>query len=443
MIKTFDLKNRFKKFKNPSLLSLLGLQIIFLGLLDGEIKGQKPESPVSKSITRNLGYYLETGLINSPLLKDNLNQSERISWDSARIRALQKPLVSIGSTAQFYPSINGYGYNQAISNGGNYLATIGFSQPLFNQYSVKAQIHSTRIKRDSLQNSGKISQMEIKKNIINQYILTYADFRQIHFQKDILDLYLDQEKLFKKLVQNGVFKQSDYLTFLVSREAQEINLTQTQISFHNNLSALNSLCGIADTMSYELEKPSLEIGSIRPAYSTFQFHKFEIDSLSLLSQRDIINANYKPKVNWFADAGYESPDFNQFYKSFGTSIGISLSLPLYDGHQKKISNKQIDLDEKTRKGYQDFFKKEYNQQILSLEKQMHDINLLENQLKNQLKNSEMLVDIDKKLLNAGDLKINDLILAINNYKNLEYTLSQIEVNRLILINQLNFWSTQY
>lgn len=440
MMKTFDLKNHLLPYINLSIFWLIFF--ITLIFLPEKCLCQKPNSSLGNGISRNLNYYIDLGLKNSPNLQENQNLMERNRLDSTKILATQKPLVSLTSTAQFFPSIKGYGYNQAISNGGNYLATLGFSQPVFNKYLVHSQIHANQVKIDSLRNSGKISLLEIKKNITNQYILAYADFKQIGFQKDILSLYREQEILFKKLVQQGIFKQSDYLTFLVSRQAQEINLTQIQISYHNNLAQLNLICGLADTISYDLEKPQMEAAEIKPYSSTYQFHKFELDSLSLLSQRNIIASNYKPKISWIADAGYVAPDFNQFYKNFGTSIGISLSLNLYDGHQKRISNKQIDLDEKTRLNYLNFYKKEYDQELLSLRKQVQDLDLLEYQLKGQLKNNELLVDIDRKLLNVGDLKINDLILAINNYKTLQYSISQIEVNRLTLINQINFWSIQ-
>jgi len=396
-----------------------------------------------KGQTKKLDDFLQEALQNSPLLAENQNLYKGVVLDSSKIRASQKPFLSLNSTAQFIPILNGFGYNQNISNGGNYLATVNLSQPLFNSFQKKSLYYGNQVKKDSLVNSSRISKIELKKSIINQYILAYSDQKLVQFQKGILDLYKNQDMIFKKLVQKGVYKQSDYLTFLVSLQAQEITITQAEISFHNDLSQLNSLSGITDTITYTLQDPGLVLNVLQPINTTYQFQKFSLDSLSLVAQRNFLVAAYRPKINWFADAGYEAPNFDSFYKSFGASVGISLSLPLYDGHQRKITSKQIDLLENTRKSYLNFFKREYTQEILHLKKQLNDQEILENQLKNQMHNNELLVEVDRKLLEIGEIKINDLILAINNYKNLQFSLIQLDLNRLNLINQLNFWSTNY
>ena len=424
----------------------IGFFLVFFlssSFLKARIPGSNKECLKDSLISKSLNFFLEQGFKNSPLLIENVNLFLSGTLDSAKIRAIQKPYISANSTAQFIPIINGYGYNQSISNGGNYLATLNLSQPLFNHFQIQTSLQGVQIRKDSLQNKGIISKVELKRNIINQYILAYADQKQITFQKDLLNLFLDQEEIFKKLVRKGIYKQSDYLNFLVSREAQEIILSQVIISFHNNLASLNQISGISDTITYHLDDPNIKVLELSPLKNTFQFHKFELDSLSLQQQKLAIKALYKPKIAWGADAGYESSNFDQFYKSFGVSIGLNFTLPIYDGHQRKISSKQIDLLENSRRAYLNTFKREYSREILSLQKQLLDLNRLENQLQQQIKNVELLVDIDRKLLNIGDVKITDLILAINNYKNTKFTLSQIEINRLTILNQLNFWSNEY
>ncbi len=395
------------------------------------------------NLSRNLTYYLEQSFKNSPILKENSNLYASAELDSAKIKASQKPNLSANSTAQFFPTLNGYGYNQAITNGGNYIATLNLSQPLFNRFSRKTYFKNNQIKKDSLINSNLINKKEVKKEIVNSYIIAYSSQKGLEFQKEILELYKKQQGIFKQLVQKGIYKQSDYLTFLVSLGSEEIALTQAEIIFHNNLSQLNLQCGIADTGEVKLQDPQIRPYEFTPFSNTPQFKKFLIDSLSLLGQRDLVNLAYKPKINWIADAGYESPNFNLFYKSFGASIELNFSLPIYDGHIRRINLKQIDLLENTRRAFMERFKMDYFSQIISLKKQINDNKRLEIKTENQFDNTKLLVEVNRRLLEIGDVKINDLILSINNFKNLRFTINQIQINQLVLQNQINYWSGNY
>ena len=57
-----------------------------------------------------------------------------------------------------------------------------------------------------------------------------------------------------------------------------------------------------------------------------------------------------------------------------------------------------------------------------------------------MKFTESLIKVDTQLLQTGDLKIADLILAINNYLSIKNLMTQTVISRLQLINQLNYWT---
>jgi hypothetical protein len=57
-----------------------------------------------------------------------------------------------------------------------------------------------------------------------------------------------------------------------------------------------------------------------------------------------------------------------------------------------------------------------------------------------MKYTESLIKIDGQLLKTGDVKVADMILAVNNYLTIKNLLTQTVVSRLQLINQLNYWN---
>ncbi|MFD2143992.1 hypothetical protein [Mucilaginibacter antarcticus] len=61
-------------------------------------------------------------------------------------------------------------------------------------------------------------------------------------------------------------------------------------------------------------------------------------------------------------------------------------------------------------------------------------------IQDQFKYSESLIKVDTQLMQTGDLKIADLVLAINSYFAVKNLLTQNIISQLHLINQLNYWS---
>ena len=76
----------------------------------------------------NLDFYLGRALQNSPLLKDYQNQVLLGQIDSQLVRASYQPQVNGNSTNLYAPTIHGWGYDQAISNGGNFTTVVAVNK---------------------------------------------------------------------------------------------------------------------------------------------------------------------------------------------------------------------------------------------------------------------------------------------------------------------------
>jgi len=289
-------------------------------------------------------------------------------------------------------------------------------------------------------NQARISEQDLKKAITAQYVTTYGDQQQLKFNREIVTLLSSEEEVLKKLTQNNVYHQSDYLTFLVTLKQQELQLSQARLQYKNDFATLNYLAGIADTTQSELSYPGLERIVPFNSNNSIFFTQYRLDSLKIVNSRLQLDYTYKPKANIFADAGYNSDFMGQAWRNFGTSFGFSLSIPLYDGGQRKLQYKKFTLEEETRENYKAFFNVQYRQQIAQLTQQINENETLLPQIEDQIKYSETLIKVDTKLLENGDVKIADLILAINNYLTVRNLKTQTLISKLLLINQLNYWN---
>jgi|ERR1017187_1089429 hypothetical protein len=390
---------------------------------------------------RNLDYFITTSLNNNPQLYEYQNQILSNRIDSQLIVAGNRIQVSgIGNT-YYSPVMNGFGYDEVITNGQQFLALVSASKQINNRKNLNIQFQNLQLQRDSLQVSSKITTQDIKKSIISQYILAYGDQLQIGVTNEVIRLLSDEETILKKLTENNVYRQADYLSFLVTLQQQQLIRSQFLVQYKNDYATLNFLAGIIDTTTASLTPPEITLGRNVTNDNTPFFLKYKIDSLRLTNQKSAVSVGYRPKVNLFADAGYQSSFTITPYKNFGTNVGISLSIPIYDGHQKQLQYSRLDIEERTRQRKKDYFTTQLTQQIYQLQQQLFELEKLSGPINKQIEYLETLIGVNGKLLETGDIKITDYVFSINNYISSRNLVVQNMEARYQIMNQLNYWNT--
>jgi outer membrane protein TolC len=389
---------------------------------------------------RGLDYYISTGIANNPVLRDYQNQVANNNIDSQRLHATFKPQVSGISYNSVSPISNGYGYDPALSNIAVFNELVNVDQAFAGRKNLEAQYAKINYQSDSLRSAQKVTEQDLRRTITAQYITTYGDLQQLNFYTDIHSLLTNQEKILKKLTENNIYHQADYLTFLVTLKQQELQIKQLSIQYKNDYAQLNYLCGIFDTSAAVLARPDVALQSLPDITSSVFFTRYAIDSFKLTNEIKIINYAYRPKLNAFANAGFSSSFLYDAYKNFGYSLGVSLNVPIYDGHQRTLLQQKVKLLENTRMGYKDFFTRQYEQQIAQLKQQLSATEAMISDINEQIKYADGLISINSKLLETGDTHITDFVIAINNYLSAKNLLTQNNINRMQIINQINYWN---
>jgi outer membrane protein TolC len=390
--------------------------------------------------TANLDFYLGQALHSSPLLKDYRNQVQLGQVDSQLVHASYLPQVNGNSTNIYAPSYHGWGYDEAISNGGNFTTVVAVTKTLVGQRHLDAEYETIRLNNQGIGNTSKISEQDLKRSVTAQYITTYGDLQQLNFNREIYRLLDKESNLLKDLTEKNVYRQTDYLAFLVTLKQEALLLRQLDIQFRNDHGTLNYLCGIVDTSAALLAAPIIELQHMPDVSNSVFFRQFALDSLKLRNNRSLVDFNYRPKASLYADGGWSSSLMYEPYKNFGVSFGVTITMPIYDGHQRKMQYSKLDIQERTRSGYQEFFNSQYSQQIAQLSQQLKATEELISQINDQVRYSETLIDVNGKLLGTGDAKIADYILALSNYLNARNLLTQNYITRLQIINQINYWN---
>ena len=390
--------------------------------------------------TRSLPYYIGLARVNSPLLKGFQNQILANKTDSLILLASLRPQVNFVSNNAYAPVINGWGYDNAITNGANISGLVQARKDFISRKYLNSLQRSFHLQNQGITDTMKIAEQDLIRTVADQYIMAYGDMMGMDYTNEIYLLLKQEDSALKKLTRDNIYKQTDYLAFLVTMQQQELNYMQSKILYDADYLILGYLCGINDTSSARLEEPLLKDTLVTDLPSSVFYRRWVTDSLRISNERRLIDFTYKPKISAFTDAGYLSSLQYTAYKNFGISAGVSLAIPIYDGKQKILKYNKLDLEERTRVAEKEFFINQYNQQIAQLYRELRSTETMIEKINQQVLYTSTLINADLKLLETGDIKLTDLVLSINNYFNARNLLRQNKISKLKIINQINYWN---
>jgi outer membrane protein TolC len=388
----------------------------------------------------SLEYFINEGLINSPVLKDINNQVNSNTFDSLLIKAEQKPQINFNGLVYYAPVINGIGYSEVITNISNISSQAYVTQRIFNRKTIEALYSKSAIQNQSLRISYKISENDLRKAITLQYLAACSVSNDLTFNKALLKSSREEERILVQLVGKGLYRQVDYSSFLVELKGQELLLNDLLIQYQKEVSALNILCGLPETTYEQLVLPDIRLNSTVNLSNSPFFTRFLVDSLKIQNEKLLIDRNYKPSVNWFSDAGVVNNIPREISKNIGFSVGLNLSVPIYDGQQRKLNYGKLKIAENSRTNYAGFFKQQFSQQLQQLYKELKMIKEIIPQVIEQLDLEESVIKQQKNLINIGNVSIIDYVTTLKNYIIIKRSVNKYQLKMLQTITEINYWN---
>ncbi|WP_460503947.1 TolC family protein, partial [Hymenobacter agri] len=160
--------------------------------------------------------------------------------------------------------------------------------------------------------------------------------------------------------------------------------------------------------------------------------QYTLDSLRLRLDRQAVDAAYRPKVSAVVDAGLQSSSYLPvaLAHSVGLGMGLQLSVPIFDGHQRQLQYQRLDLSEQSRRGYRKFLTVQRQQQYEQLEGLIRASDALLARIREQLRVADALVGAARQQLATGDVAILDYLNLVTSYRTLQFSLTQAQTEQL-------------
>lgn len=404
----------------------------------------------------SLDFYINEALKNSPLLQKQNNENNILDLDIKQFEKIyNSPTVDLNANVLFAPIIstdNGntkfelvsagankyYGYDLGASNGGQYQALVSVNQPLFTKQHLNAQKTKANVLKKKYANQVTLTKLELKQTVTHQYILCLQAEKNIENTKEIVQILKSQLKEMNPLVNAGILKYIDLKWIEIALKNNQIEQERLKSEYQSNVLALNLLCGIEDTNINNLEPINLQLSNPVKVNSIFT-NQYKIDSLIVQSDQKITNLKYLPQVNAFGDVGLNAtylPTLNRM----GFSVGMSLSLNLFDGHQQKLKEQQSQIKLENLQYDKAYFVNQNNirknnilTQMQSLEKQLVLIN-------QQLKAYQDVLQLYQVELKEGLVSVLELKTVIKEIALKKQAKTNLKLSKQVIINAYNYWN---
>jgi outer membrane protein TolC len=130
----------------------------------------------------------------------------------------------------------------------------------------------------------------------------------------------------------------------------------------------------------------------------------------------------------------------EIYKNVGFSVGLNVSVPIYDGQQRKLNYEKLKISENSRTNYAGFFKQQFSQQLQQLYRELKTTEEIIPQVIQQLNLEESVIKQQKSLINIGNFSITDYVTTLKNYITIKRSINQYQLKILQIITEINYWN---
>ena len=406
---------------------------------------------------RSLHYYIDTAKERSPLIADCRNRKEIEQAELERLKAMYTharlelnsdylfvPIISKdgGRTAfkwNAHSATDYYGYDLGESSG-YFHAGATLTQPLLGKSSYKVAQEQARINTDMANNRIRMEEHQLERSVTEHYLLCLLDKAQMEFA-DSVGVVIDcQMKIIKKLVANGLSKQSDLNLLMIERDANAELHTAACQDYHTHLMDLNLLCGIDDVTDVSLSEINQSVGLRGDNEPSLFTEQYRLDSLNTAVALRSYNLQYKPKLNLFVNGGLQVGDFAGWYRHFGLSAGVTFSWTIFDGRQKRLKERQAVWQQNTIRTYKESSEYQRNMRIKQCLSELGRYDERERALERQFAEYESVLADYGKEMDAGQVSVLDYITVLRSKIQTEKDRLLLHTNKQLVVAAYNYWN---
>lgn len=364
--------------------------------------------------------YAEGGLLMAPVL----------STDEGRTRLLVNPSKSTGDY---------YGYDLSLTNGGLYRGVVGLEQPLLAGPRVRVLRQQNELQDAQLAHHSRMTIHQLEKVITDQYLLCLYALDQQEVTRRLREVVQDQTRISAALAKNALLYQADVQLLHIETDRLTSLLATQQASYTVQLLDLNTLCGIKDSSVVSLSAEALSFQTENAGTSGFT-EQYRLDSLALIQGQRVFNLRYKPQLSLYGSGGLNTAYAPDSYRRLGWQAGLRFTQVIFDGHQRQMNDRRVLMLAQATAWQTDFFLDQNGIRKTRLKTQVRALDEQAAAIQQQRQAYDSVLTLYKQQVINGGFPIVNYLTLLRSRAGLEQELATVRYNRVLLVNEYNYWN---
>jgi outer membrane protein len=310
---------------------------------------------------------------NIQVLKSDLTSNQnRLNANQAKSNLLPSVSASVNENMNWYKGFDSVSGHYGSASGSNYTNYgVNSNVTLYNGKKLSTQIRQTELNFQS----GKFYSQSVREsvglNIINAYLQVLYAYESVNNAEKQIESTTKQLDLAKERMDLGVIASSDYLQIKSELASEKFTLATAQSQLSTDNVTLEQLMELPVDPNFTISSPNLNsllVQFVPPnsqeVYNLALGIKPEIKNIELTKESTALNvkiakADFIPTISMNAglSSNYSSLNVGSTYgaqlsNTLSPSVGISLSIPVYQKKQIKtnvaianiaVSNAELDV----------------------------------------------------------------------------------------------------
>jgi outer membrane protein len=326
--------------------------IMSLALILSSLVAEKSAAQEKWSLSQCINYALEQNIdVRSSLLSI---KSSEVSFDQSKSQKLPSVNGAISQNFNWQKGEDANGNSTGYEGNSNNNYQVSSSVSLSNGFKLTNKVKQADLDLQSVKFNSETVKENISLQILNAFLqVLYAEETVKNAEKQI-ESTTEQLQLAEERLNLSIISKSDYLQVKSELASEKLTLANAKSQFEIARISLMQIMELPVNNDFDIVRPDLEkelnqmrTPDAKSVYETAmgikpQIKSAELNSESALYDEKIAKADFYPSVNLNAGlgTGYTSvfpgqTYFDQLGNSVSPSVGLSVSIPIFQKNQVK------------------------------------------------------------------------------------------------------------